>query len=120
MSLLGAAAGRAAGGQCHRRAARGALPSPRWLGKRSRDRRIRRGTGNQSTADEPHSIHTDRDESATDSRELRDNCAPPVVRLKIPAAKSFGHPKKRVASLIALSFPGIQHGLTVSLPFNLK
>lgn len=33
-----------------------------WLGKRSRDRRIRRGTGNQSTADEPHSIHTDRDE----------------------------------------------------------
>lgn len=58
--------------------------------------------------------------SATDSRELRDNCAPPVVRLKIPAAKSFGHPKKRVASLIALSFPGIQHGLTVSLPFNLK
>lgn len=58
--------------------------------------------------------------SAINSSELRYHRAPPIIWLKKPVAKSFGHPKKQVASHHCSEFSGIQHGLAVGLTFNLK
>lgn len=78
-----AAAGGPALRQCHRRAARGALPQEHWLGNRPGNWWIRRGARNKISANEPYSICKNRDESAIDNSKLSCNCITFTIWVKI-------------------------------------